>query len=211
MWPRYLLAMYPELCRFIARLPQAPVATARLAVLNNLAAYIRAEAAVGRAVNVNFICTHNSRRSQLAQVWAQTAACFYGIRANSYSGGVAVTAFDERAVAALSGVGFKISKKDSHANPRYEIRFASDAPPILAWSKLYDDPANPRNGFAAVMTCAGADENCPFIPGAGVRIPLRYDDPKEFDGTAREAAMYAARSQQIAAEMFYVFALINKK
>ncbi len=203
--------MYAELSRFIAGLSQAPVATARLAVLNNLAAYIRAKAISGAAVNLNFICTHNSRRSQLAQVWAQAAAYFYGIRANSYSGGVAVTAFDERAVAALSGVGFKINKRDSQANPRYEIRFASDAPPILAWSKLYDDPANPRDGFAAVMTCAGADENCPFIPGAGVRIPLRYADPKEFDGTARETAMYAARSQQIATEMFYVFSQVNRQ
>ena len=59
------------------------------------------------------------------------------------------------------------------------------------------------------MTCSHAEENCPYIPGTEARIPVMYDDPKAFDGTALETAKYDERCQQIAAEMFYVFSQIK--
>jgi arsenate reductase (thioredoxin) len=59
------------------------------------------------------------------------------------------------------------------------------------------------------MTCSHADENCPFIPGAEARIPVRYEDPKAFDDTTEEAAQYDARSRQIASEMFFVFSRVT--
>ena len=60
------------------------------------------------------------------------------------------------------------------------------------------------------MTCSHADENCPFIPGAEIRIPVRYDDPKAFDGTDLMEAKYLERSKEIATEMLYVFSKIRK-
>jgi arsenate reductase len=121
---------------------------------------------------------------------------------------VEVTAFNERAVASLRRSGFRvISEGDS--NPRYTVSYSEDRPPIRAYSKLYDDPSNDAQGFAAVMTCSDADENCPFIPGTEARIPVRYKDPKEFDGTPEEALKYDERSLQIASEMFYVFSQIK--
>ena len=71
--------------------------------------------------------------------------------------------------------------------------------------KLYDDPSSPKNGFAAVITCSHADENCPFIPGAEARIALNYEDPKAFDGTDKQDQMYLERSRQIGREMLWAF------
>lgn len=163
-----------------------------------------------KAINLNFICTHNSRRSQFAQIWAKTAAFSHGIAINSYSGGVEVTAFNERAVASMQRMGFGVKVKKDGENPTYEVFFSETADPVIAFSKVYDDKANADAEFAAIMTCSHADENCPVIPGAEARIPVRYEDPKAFDGKEEESAKYDERSLQIASEMFYVFSQIKK-
>ena len=77
--------------------------------------------------------------------------------------------------------------------------------PVIAFSKVYDAPVNPSEGFVAVMTCTQADEDCPYIPGAALRVALPYDDPKASDGSTAEAATYDERCRQIATEMFYLF------
>jgi arsenate reductase len=164
---------------------------------------------LGEEVNLNFICTHNSRRSQLCQIWAKTIAAYYGIPANCYSGGVEVTAFNSRAVDSLRRSGFEISSSDDRDNPHYYVAYAEASEPLLAFSKRFDDPVNQATHFAAVMTCDHADENCPFIPGAEQRISLRYEDPKVHDGTALEAVKYDERSQQIASELVYIFGQIK--
>lgn len=185
-----------------------PIGEDRKAILQPLIDYLQTKVDQGGVAHLNFICTHNSRRSQLAQVWAQTAAYYFGVPATCYSGGVEVTAFNERAVASLKRSGFRIASK-GEGNPEYQVYYSEDRPPIRAFSKLYDDPENTAPVFAAVMTCSDADENCPFIPGTEVRIPLRYEDPKEFDGTPEEAKRYDERSRQIASELFYVFSKIK--
>lgn len=184
------------------------VSTDRSVVLQPLISYIQKKKDKHEAINLNFICTHNSRRSQLSQIWAQTAAYYYGIDAQCYSGGVEVTAFNERAVEAIKRAGFRITQK-GETNPTYFVWMANGDDPIPAFSKLFDDPINASSSFAAVMTCSHADENCPFIPGTEARIPVRYDDPKAFDNTPQEAEKYDERSEQIATEMFYVFSRIS--
>lgn len=159
-------------------------------------------------LRLHFICTHNSRRSQLAQVWAQLAASCFGVSAQCFSGGTEVTAFNKTAVAVLEMAGFQISGSGNQ-NPRLAVRFSPEGEELLAYSKLFDAAENPKEAFAAVMTCSQADVNCPFIPGAEARFALNYADPKEFDGTAKELAMYEERSRQIAREMLYVFKNIN--
>ena len=61
------------------------------------------------------------------------------------------------------------------------------------------------------MTCSTADEGCPFIAGAEKRFPIRYDDPKTFDGTELMNEKYTERSLEIASEMFYVFSQLKNK
>ena len=206
------IQLFPNLQAWVETLPVDSISTERKEVLQALTDYIKSKKNRGEEVKLNFICTHNSRRSQFSQIWAQTAADYYGVKASCYSGGVEVTAFNERAVESIKRAGFHVTKKQAaekeQSNPWYFVFYSKDASPIIAFSKLYDDPVNGNTGFAAIMTCAHADENCPFIPGAEARFPVRYEDPKAFDDTPEEAKKYDERSMQIAVEMFYVFSKI---
>lgn len=203
------VSILPALATTIEKVKKQVVSEERKEVLKPLIEYIQNKIDQGKEVNLNFICTHNSRRSQFAQIWAQTTADYFGIAANCFSGGVEVTAFNERALASIQRSGFKVSSQ-GESNPTYFVSHSNDGEPLSAFSKLFDDPINRADQFAAIMTCSHADENCPFIPGTEKRIPVRYDDPKEFDDTQKEEEKYDERSMQIASEMFYVFSQVKK-
>lgn len=167
--------------------------------------------ASGASAELVFICTHNSRRSHMSQIWAQVAAVYYGVKGvTTYSGGTEATAFNPRAVKAMQEAGLEIQVEKQGENPVYAVRYSASDAPLRVWSKAFDDAANPQTAFAAIMTCSHADENCPFIPGA-TRLPIRYSDPKAFDGTAQEAEKYSERSRQIAREMLYAFSHVAQK
>ena len=182
----------------------------RKKALKKLALFVEEKVNADEKAELVFICTHNSRRSHISQIWAQAAAAYYEIpKVISCSGGTEATAFNPRAVKAMEAVGFKISKTSEGTNPLYEVRYADDVTPVHAFSKKYDAEGNPKAGFAAVMTCSHADQNCPIVTGAAVRLSIPYDDPKEFDGTAQEAAKYDERVHQIGREVLYAFSLIK--
>ncbi len=182
----------------------------RRELLARLADYIVRRRRAGRPVRLHFICTHNSRRSHISQLWATVAAAWFDLDGiATFSGGTEATAFNPRGVAALQRAGFQIDHPGGD-NPRYRVSFSDDAPPVLSYSKTFDDPVNPREGFAAVMTCAEADAGCPVVPGAEFRLALTYDDPKEADGTPEEAARYDERVRQIGRELFYALHLVGQ-
>ncbi len=159
---------------------------------------------------LNFICTHNSRRSHLSQVTAQTAAAYYGIEAiECYSGGTEATACNARTVAAFEQAGFKVTKTTDSDNPVYEISFANGLAPLRAWSKVYNDEANPSADYLAIMTCNHADQNCPIVQGASKRIPLTFVDPKVSDDTPEEADTYSARLKEIGSQMFFTMQIVS--
>lgn len=178
--------------------------------LKKLALYIKTKKKTGEDANLIFICTHNSRRSHMSQLWASAAAEHYGVSEGiyTYSGGTEITAFNPRAVAAMERAGF-IFEKPSGDNPAYIAKFAQNGPEFRCWSKKYDDPTNPQENFAAIMTCSEADKNCPYIPGASLRSPVKYEDPKDFDGTADEQKAYDERCRQIASEMFFLMSEVK--
>ena len=157
-------------------------------------------------VNLQFICTHNSRRSQLAQVWAAYAIHHFSLEhMASFSGGTAVTAFFRNTVETLQSVGFSFRLQNfSHKNPHYSITYKNAKKPIIAFSKLYDDTANTKP-FIAITTCNNADENCPFIPEATERFHLPFTDPKKYDNHKNVAEKYLATNQQIAGEIYFLF------
>jgi arsenate reductase (thioredoxin) len=170
----------------------------RREALLEIAEYVRSQREAGTPARLTFICTANSRRSQFGQAWAAVAASRYGVdEVESFSGGTEASAFNPRTVAALERAGVSI-KRDltaaaGSANPRYAVLFASKQDPLIFFSKRYDEKPNPPEEFCAVMVCSDADENCPSVPGAKVRVSLPYEDPKAADGTPGEAKAYGER------------------
>ena len=181
----------------------------RLIPLNQLVEYLQTKIHKGEKAQLNFICTHNSRRSQMAQVWTKLLADFYGVELETFSGGTEVTAFHPNALAVFEKMGLEIQKEGSN-NPHYFLRYSETESPIEAFSKLYDDASNPSTNFAAIMTCSSADANCPFIPSAERRVSLTYEDPKKFDDSEIAQEAYEACALRIAQEMNYVFKSLKK-
>lgn len=202
--------MNATLKQTISELSSVLITDERKEVLTPLVEYVQLKVIAKEEIRLNFICTHNSRRSHLSQIWAQTMALQFKIPAVfCYSGGTEATAMFPKVGETLSNQGFQILKLSETENPVYAIKYDENSHPVLCFSKKHDDDFNPSSKFAAIMTCSSADEGCPFIPGSEQRIPIRYDDPKAFDGTDLMDAKYAERSLEIASEMYFVFSQIK--
>lgn len=193
-----------ELSQQFSTLPEARKKNLRL-----IADYIQTKKTAGESVNLVYICTHNSRRSHFGQTWSAVAAAYYRFsNVHTFSGGTEATAFHPNAIEALRELGFQVEGNASESNPVYTVKFG-DHESTDCFSKVYDHPSNPQSGFAAIMTCSDAEENCPFIPGVELRVATTYNDPKSFDGTPEQQQAYRERSNQIALETLYVFSLIH--
>ena len=203
--------LFSEIEKVVSSFKFNDITSERRNILQALIDFIQLKVDNKEDIRLNLICTHNSRRSHLSQIWAQTAAHYYGIKnVFCYSGGTEATAMFPKVAETLKNTGFKIQKLSEENNPVYAIKFAENQSPIIGFSKAYDDEFNPESGFAAIMTCSQADGGCPFIAGAEKRIPITYEDPKAFDNTPQQTEKYQERSLQIATEMFYVFSQIKK-
>ena len=202
--------LYQEIQSAAAAFKFESITAEREAVLQPLIDFIQDKHAALEEIRLNLICTHNSRRSHLSQIWAQTAAAYYDVKnVFCYSGGTEATELFPMVAETLKHSGFRIQVIADGNNPVYAIKFGENTPPVIGFSKTYDDAFNPESGFAAIMTCSQADGGCPFIAGAEKRIPITYEDPKAFDNTRERAEKYQERSLQIATEMFYVFSQIK--
>lgn len=201
--------LYPELAQYADELLKNQsdiLTTERKELLLRLVDFIHNQLTEEGEVHLNFICTHNSRRSHISQIWAAAAATHFGLpNVHTYSGGTEATAFQSRAIAAMQRAGFKITTEDAEAsNPVYTVLFSAQHPGTQAWSKTFDDEANPKQKFAAVMTCSDADQNCPFVPGTSLRLPLTFEDPKVADGTSFESVRYDQSVREIGKEVLWV-------
>jgi len=203
--------MYSKLLKTIELLKNQEIGEDRKATLAPIVDFIQKRVEEQKEVNINFICTHNSRRSHLSQVWAQVASAYYNLpNVTCYSGGTEETAIFPKVIETLQEQGLFINKISDTENPVYAIKYDEDIHPIIGFSKRYDSSFNPTHGFVAIMTCSQADGGCPFIAGADKRIPTTFEDPKISDNTPEQTAVYNERSLQIGAEMFYVFSQIKK-
>ncbi|WP_026776789.1 low molecular weight phosphatase family protein [Polaribacter sp. Hel_I_88] len=202
--------LFLEIENIIKGLQPATITEERKTILQPLIDFIQHKVDHQEEIRLNFICTHNSRRSHLSQVWAQTMATYFNIKnVFCYSGGTEATALFPMAAETLINSGFQIQQLSKNDNPVYSIKFADNEHPVIGFSKKLDDDFNPKANFAAIMTCSQADGGCPFIAGAEKRIPITFEDPKAFDSTPQQAEKYKERSLQIATELFYVFSEIN--
>ena len=195
----------------ISQLSTERISEERKIILQPLIEFISSKRSENEEVRLNFICTHNSRRSHLSQIWAQTMANYYQIEnVFCYSGGTEATAMFPKVVETLTNQGFEILKLSETENPVYAVKFAENEHAVICFSKKYNDDFNPKSAFAAILTCDSADENCPIVYGAEARIPIKYEDPKKSDGTAEMNETYFNRSLEIATEMKFVFENLRK-
>lgn len=203
--------MNKNLNTFIESLNLNSIPDARKEILQQLIDLVQASVSRNERVNINCICTHNSRRSHLTQVWAKVASMHHRVRkVNTYSGGTEATAVFPVIIQTLEKQGIDVIKLSESANPIYAFKYDDLAPPIIGFSKKYADVFNPQSGFIALMTCGDANDKCPIVAGANSRVALTYVDPKASDGTDQQMKTYADRSREIATEMFYVFSKIKK-
>lgn len=203
---------YPTINSYIAEVIKGfdSIDEDRKKQLKKLALIIQSKKNASEDAKIIYICTHNSRRSHMSQLWAMVASDYYDVpNVHTYSGGTESTAFNPRSVACLKRAGFKIEPKTEGENPIYSVSYADDKPVVDAFSKKYTHEANPKENFVAVMTCSHADKNCPTVEGASMRIAIPYVDPKVSDNTPQEAATYDERCKQIATEEFYLFSLVK--
>ncbi|NJX14594.1 protein-tyrosine-phosphatase [Tamlana crocina] len=202
--------LFTEIEQTIKSLKPETISEERKATLQPLIEFVQEKVSNQQDIRINFICTHNSRRSHLSQVWAQAIAAYFNIKnVFCYSGGTEATALFPMAAEALKNSGFLIQTLSEGKNPVYSIKYSENAHPVIGFSKKLDDDFNPKSAFAAIMTCDSANEACPFVPGAEKRIPITFEDPKAFDGTPQQTEKYNERSIQIATELFYVFSKIQ--
>jgi arsenate reductase len=202
--------MLENLSKTIEAIAEISVSDERKEVLNPLVEFIQNKVNDNQEIRLNFICTHNSRRSHLSQIWAQTMAFQFTIKnVYCYSGGTEATAMFPKVEETLTNQGFEIQKLSQEQNPVYAVKFDKNQHPIICFSKAYFDDFNPKSHFGAIMTCNNADEGCPMVFGAEARFPIKYDDPKAFDGTELMNEKYSERSLQIASEMYYVFSQLK--
>jgi arsenate reductase len=206
--------LFPEIASYVSNRTKEfdQISVDRKGELQQLANYAGGCIAKGQDAKLTFVCTHNSRRSHLTQIWTQIAAAHYGVNhVQTFSGGTEVTACNPRTVAALKRCGLRFStKEESSANPHYAVAFSDMEPPLICFSKVFNRAPNPSSNYCAVMTCSHADQNCPVAIGCDLRLAMRYEDPKVSDDTPQEAATYDERCAQIAREMLYAMSQVSR-
>jgi len=186
------------------------ISSERKETLKQIATTFADELRNSNPLQVVYICTHNSRRSHFAQIWSEIAAQYFELtNCFSYSGGTEVTRINQNVLAALEQQGFEISESDDSINPKVVVHYGNDLG-VLCYSKTYDDDSNPQSDFIAIMTCDHADQNCPFIPGTKMRIPLTYEDPKKHDDQENVVEKYKSKSEEIGREMLFLFLLVKQ-
>lgn len=188
------------------------IATERKARLAQLSSYLSKKYAKNQIPKLIVICTHNSRRSHVGQLWLAIGADYFGLpEMQTFSGGTEATAFNPRAVKAMRKMGLDITTLDvDEENPIYQITWKEKMNPYYAFSKKYDVSPNPKKEFGAIMVCTSADEGCPIVTGCDFRLALPFEDPKNFDDTDLEAEKYDERVRQIGREVLFALSQIKK-
>ena len=178
----------------------------RKIILQPLYEYLKNKTLNNQCIRLNFICTHNSRRSIFSQVWAQSLAHYFNLKnIFCYSGGTETTSVFPKVIEVLGHQGFETQPISQPPNTVYAIKYDAQETPVICFSKMYHHAFNPASGFAAIMTCNEAHQGCPLVSGAEARFPVNYIDPKIYDATEFQLQKYTQTSLEIAAEWFWIF------
>lgn len=205
--------MYPSIHTYLTQCLAATqqIPNDRIQLLRPAVDYVRQKIQTHTPTHLLFVCTHNSRRSHMGQVWSALAAAYFQLpHILTYSAGTEVTACHPNTLHALQSAGLRITREENGTNPFYHLKYSDTHAPLLCFSKTYHDPSIPKYGLAAIMTCTDADENCPVIEGSEIRVSCPYADPKVYDQTVEQDQQYAERCFQIATEWIYVMQQVKQ-
>jgi arsenate reductase len=131
-----------------------------------------------KKLNILFLCTGNSCRSQMAEGWARALK---GDVIEAYSAGIETHGLNPNAVKVMAEAGVDISKQTSK-----NVNTLLDVP------------------FDFVVTvCGHANENCPFFPGDAKVVHVGFQDPpamaKLVEGEEEKLACYRRVRDEIRA------------
>ena len=183
----------------------------RKPLLLSVSRYISKKSINKNKVNILFICTHNSRRSQLAQVWSYVASKYFKLNnIMTFSGGTEVSKFNLNAIGSLKRAGLEIKKNNNQENFFYLVKISKDDLGLKCFSKKHNSDYNPKKNFISITTCSEADKECPIIVGADKKVFIPYKDPKFFDGSDQKKTIYDQCCFIIAQEMFFIMKNVKK-
>ena len=159
-------------------------------------------------LKVNFICTHNSRRSHFSEILFRTAALHYELNhVQTFSGGTEGTALYPVVAQSCKRFGFEIIEMQACEQRAWKIfhpTLETESTTPLLFSKVYSHELNPQEGYHAIMVCDSANEACPVVFGAKERHSLMFVDPKRSDGTEQQSKVYDETLVHIASELGYI-------
>jgi arsenate reductase len=112
-------------------------------------------------MNILFLCTGNSCRSQMAEGWGRKLG---GPELHFDSAGIEAHGQNPRAIQVMEEAGIDISGQHSTV--------LSDA--LLAWADR------------VVTVCGHADEHCPMLPAGTDKEHWPLEDPAQADGSEEE-------------------------
>jgi arsenate reductase (thioredoxin) len=127
-------------------------------------------------LNVLFLCTGNSCRSQMAEGWARHLK---GGEIRSYSAGTESHGLNPNAVRVMAEAGVDISGQ---------------------WSKRLGELGEVDFDYV-VTVCDDARERCPVFPGKTTTIHVAFDDPPRLAAGARSEAERLAPYRRVRDEI----------
>jgi len=107
---------------------------------------------IGRKMNVLFLCTGNSCRSQIAEGWARTLLSDSCV---AYSAGLEAHGLNTTAIRVMAESGVDVTTQLSQTVAEL---------PNIAWDLV-------------VTVCDAARESCPYLPGVAITIHHSFIDP----------------------------------
>lgn len=122
------------------------------------------------SMNILFLCTGNSCRSQIAEGWARQLG---GSGITVQSAGIEAHGKNPRAIAVMQEAGVDISQQES--------------------TRLTDDMLEAAD--VLVTVCGHADENCPVVPAGIKKIHWPLEDPAKASGS-EELVMQVFRASR---------------
>lgn len=130
-------------------------------------------------MNILFLCTGNSCRSQMAEGWGRE---LWGDKYDFYSAGTTTHGLNPRAVKAMKKNGVDISNHQSKTADQIRAN-------------------NPEIRFDLIVTvCSDAQENCPYFEGGKV-IHHGFEDPPRLTADLEDEAQIQREYDRVCLEI----------